>query len=137
METHNLYLQPERIHYGIASGRCRASREFGMCCMIILTHNNDRRLFNGRAVVGRLLQSSPSQNYLLLIPTLPTNTPSYTLLWKHSIFSLLCTLVASIHSFLPDSDYLVLISPHNSILLAKVYLSPHRRQCVSSPPSPL
>lgn len=40
-----------------------------MCCMIILTHNNDRRLFNGRAVVGRLLQSSPSQNYLLLIPT--------------------------------------------------------------------
>lgn len=97
----------------------------------LLTHNNDRRLFNGRAVVGRLLQSSPSQNYLLLIPTLPTNTPTYTLLWKHSIFSLLCTLVASIHS------YLVLISPHNSILLAKVYLSPHRRQCVSSPPSPL
>lgn len=62
--------------------------------MIILTHNNDRRLFNGRAVVGRLFQSSPSQNYLLLIIIL-LQTPLETLD--------LSTLVhlGGIHPFIP------------------------------------
>lgn len=77
-----------------------------MCCMIFLTHNNDRRLFNGRAVVGRLLQSSPSQLFVPIYLLILLQTPLETF----NLFTLVH--LGGIHPFIHSYLTLTILSYH-------------------------